>query len=67
MTFENRRLTNGGSHHTVLSRALDTEVFADFAEILGIELVVIDAETSMRRFANELNWGQAYYQLFGGL
>ena len=51
----------------MLSRALDTEVFADFAEILGIELVVIDAETSMRRFANELNWGQAYYQLFGGL
>ena len=36
-------LVAGGPHHTVLSDALDTEAFADLAEIAGIELVVIDA------------------------
>ena len=44
-------LVAGGPHHTVLCRALGTEAFADFAEIAGIELVVIDAETRMRDFA----------------
>jgi L-arabinose isomerase len=60
-------LVAGGPHHTVLSDQLDTEVFADFAEIAGIELVVIDAETRMRDFARELRWNQAYYRLAAGL
>jgi len=60
-------LLAGGPHHTVLSDQLDTEVIADFAEIAGIELVVIDAETRMRRFTHELRWNQAYYRLAGGI
>jgi L-arabinose isomerase len=60
-------LVAGGPHHTVLSDQLDTEVFADLAEIAGIELVVIDAETRMRDFARELRWNQAYYRLAAGL
>ncbi len=60
-------LTAGGPHHTVLSDQLDTEVLADFADIVGIELVVIDAETRMRDFARELRWSQAYYRLAGAL
>ena len=40
---------------------------ADFAEIAGIELVVIDAETRMRDFTRELRWNQAYYRLAQGL
>jgi L-arabinose isomerase len=60
-------LTAGGPHHTVLSLALGTEAFADFAEIAGIELLVIDDETRPRRFADELRWNQAYYRLAGGL
>ena len=35
-------LRAGGPHHTVLCRAIGTEAFADFAEIAGIELLVID-------------------------
>jgi L-arabinose isomerase len=60
-------LVAGGPHHTVLSGQLDTEIVADFAEIAGIELVVIDAETRMRDFTRELRWNQAYYRLAEGL
>jgi L-arabinose isomerase len=60
-------LVAGGPHHTVLSGQLGTEILTDFAEIAGIELVVIDAETRMRDFTRELRWNQAYYRLAGGL
>ena len=60
-------LVAGGPHHTVLSSQIDTEIVADFAEIAGIELVVIDAETRMRDFTRELRWSRAYYRLAGGL
>ena len=60
-------LRAGGPHHTVLCRAIGTEVFEDLAEIAGIELVVIDGRTRIRDIANELRWNQAYYRLAGGL
>jgi L-arabinose isomerase len=59
-------LRAGGPHHTVLSPALDTEAFEDLAEIVGIELVVIDERTRTRDVANELRWNSAYYRLSGG-
>ena len=60
-------LRAGGPHHTVLCRAIGTEVFEDLAEIAGIELVVIDKRTRIRDIANELRWNQAYYRLAAGL
>ncbi|HEY1776947.1 MAG TPA: L-arabinose isomerase [Solirubrobacteraceae bacterium] len=60
-------LCAGGAHHTVYTAALDIEVIADFAEIAGIELLVIDERTRMRDFANELRWNQAYHRLARGL
>jgi L-arabinose isomerase len=60
-------LVAGGPHHTVLSDQIGTEVLTDFAEIAGIELVLIDAETRMRDFTRELRWNQAYYRLAQGL
>ncbi len=59
-------LTAGGPHHTVLSSAVGTEELHDLAEILGTELLVIDADTSTRRFSQELRWNQAYYRLAQG-
>ena len=56
-------LAAGGPHHTVLSSALDVEVITDFAEIAGVELLVIDADTTMRQFRNELRWNDAAYRL----
>ncbi len=34
--------------------------------MLGVELLVIDAETTTRRFTKELRWNQAYYRLAQG-
>jgi L-arabinose isomerase len=60
-------LMAGGSHHTVLSKAVGTEVIADFAEIAGIELLVIGAETTIPAFRKELRWNAAYHHLASGL
>ncbi|WP_214109553.1 L-arabinose isomerase [Acrocarpospora catenulata] len=60
-------LMAGGSHHTVLTSAVGTEELTDLAEMLGVELVVIDAATTSRQFARELRWNQAYHRLAGGL
>jgi L-arabinose isomerase len=56
----------GGPHHTVLSTAVDTEQLVDFANLLGIELLIIDGSTNRRDFANQIRWNQAYYRLAQG-
>jgi L-arabinose isomerase len=60
-------LTAGGPHHTVLSSAVGAEELTDFAEMSRTELVLIDADTTRRRLADELRWNQAYYRLAQGL
>ena len=52
--------------HTVFSTALGTEEFRDFAQILGIELASIDAQTNAASFQDHLRWNQAYYRLAQG-
>jgi len=54
-------LVAGGPHHTVLCYAIGRDAFGDFAEIAGIELLVIDADTRMADFAKEVRWNQAYF------
>jgi L-arabinose isomerase len=44
----------GGAHHTGFSQALTTEHMEDFAEIAGIELIVIDGETRLRELRRQL-------------
>jgi L-arabinose isomerase len=58
-------LTAGGPHHTVYCQAIGTAAFADLAAIAGIELVVIDQATELRRFHQELRWNDAYHTLSG--
>jgi L-arabinose isomerase len=60
-------LTAGAAHHTVMSTALDIETFQDFAEIARAELLVIDADTTLRDFTKEVRWNQAYHRLAQGL
>jgi L-arabinose isomerase len=60
-------LTAGGPHHTCFTQAVDGAVFDCFAEIAGVELVTIDADTSVRTLRRELRWNQAYYHLAGAL
>ena len=57
----------GGAHHTGFSQAVTTEMLEDFATIAGIEMVLIDKETRLRSFRQELNWNEAYYSLRAGL
>ncbi len=57
----------GGAHHTGFSQAVTTEMLEDFAAMTGIELAVIDAETKLRHFQQELNWNEIYYGLRSGL
>jgi L-arabinose isomerase len=54
---------SGGAHHTGFSQAVTTEMLEDFAAIAGIELVVIDADTRLRRFKQELYWNETAYGL----
>ena len=37
----------GGPHHTVFSQAVTTECIEDFAEMIGVECLVIDRETRL--------------------
>lgn len=54
----------GGAHHTVYSQALTTEYMEDFADIAGIELLVIDDKTTVRDFKDRINANEAYYNMF---
>jgi L-arabinose isomerase len=57
----------GGAHHTGFSYAVTTEHMEDFAEIAGLELVVIDAKTELRSFKQQLRTNEIYYHLAPGL
>ncbi|GGH19399.1 L-arabinose isomerase [Sphingobacterium alkalisoli] len=52
----------GGAHHTVFSQNLTMEYFEDFSRMADIELVKIDANTSLTNFENELKWSEVYYK-----
>jgi L-arabinose isomerase len=57
----------GGAHHTGYSYSVTTEHLEDFAEIAGIELAIIDADTKLREFKAELRQNDLYYALAQGL
>ncbi len=54
-------------HFLTGTAAVGTEELHDLAEMLGVELLVIDAETTIRQFTRELRWNQAYHHLARGL
>ncbi|MFV0564699.1 MAG: L-arabinose isomerase [Flavobacteriaceae bacterium] len=54
----------GGAHHTVYSQAITTEYMEDFADMAGIELLVIDEATKIRSFKDTMNANEAYFNMF---
>ena len=60
-------LEAGAAHHTVMTTAVGVEVFRDFAEMAGVELLVIDEDTTVRGFRQELRANQVYHRLAQGL
>jgi len=57
----------GGAHHTGYSYTVKTEHIEDFAEIAGVELVVIDGKTELRSLKSELRQNDLYYTIAQGL
>ncbi len=57
----------GGAHHTAFSQAVTTEMIEDFATLAGIELAIIDAQTTTREFQQTLRTNEVYYALRCGL
>jgi len=57
----------GGAHHTGFSYSVTSEHLRDFAEIAGIEFLLIDENTSVDEFKEKLRWNDLYYHLNKGL
>ncbi len=57
----------GGAHHTGFSQSVTTKHLEDFAEIAGMEFLVIDNDTNLEKLKNELRWNDMYYLLAQGL
>jgi len=60
-------ILSGGAHHTSFSMALNKEYLEDFAEMLGLEFLLIDENTNISSFKKELRWNDLYYHLSKGL
>ena len=52
----------GGAHHTCYSQNLSSEHLEDFAEMAGIEYLLIGKETHLYQFKNELRWNETFYK-----
>ena len=60
-------LTAGGPHHTVLTQAVGAEELNDLAEMTGTELLLIDADTTVRGFTREVRQNLAFYHVARGV
>jgi L-arabinose isomerase len=52
----------GGAHHTAFSYDLSIDQMVDWAAAMGIECVVIDQDTTIRNFKNELRWNEVAFR-----
>ncbi|SFG19552.1 L-arabinose isomerase [Lachnospiraceae bacterium C7] len=52
----------GGAHHTAFTYDLSTEQMVDWANMMGIESVVIDKDTNIRDFKKDLLLGNIVYR-----
>jgi len=60
-------ILGGGAHHTGFSQVVSSEHMRDFAEMAGIEFLLIDENTRIEEFKKELRWNDLYYHLANGL
>jgi len=54
-------LMAGGAHHTCFSQNLQIDHLRDFARIAGMECLVIDRQTSLTQFEQDLRLSELYY------
>jgi L-arabinose isomerase len=55
-------ITAGGAHHTVLSYDVSEDILRDFAKNIGIELVIIDSNTTPAALEKELMLGDIIWR-----
>jgi L-arabinose isomerase len=53
----------GGAHHTGFSYSVTAEHLQDFAEMAGMEFLLIDENTRVDQFKDKLRWNDLYYHL----
>ena len=53
----------GGTHHSCFSYDLSDEYWRDYAEIAGIECLIINNDTKEEDFLKELRFNEVYYML----
>ena len=52
----------GGAHHTAFSYDLSAQQMQDWADLMGIECAIIDENTTIRNFKNELRVNDVVYR-----
>ena len=52
----------GGAHHTAYSQNISSEGLQDFAEMAGIEFMLIDKNTTINNLKKELRFNDVAYQ-----
>ena len=57
----------GGAHHTSFSYSVSADHLRSFAEMAGVEFLLIDESTQVEEFKDKLRWNDLYYQLNKGL
>ncbi|WP_028548822.1 L-arabinose isomerase [Paenibacillus sp. UNC451MF] len=53
----------GGAHHTVFSYVVSAEQLADWSEMVGIECVLINQNSTIPALRNELRWNDLYWRM----
>jgi L-arabinose isomerase len=57
----------GGAHHTGFSQALTSMHLSDFADMAGMEFLLVDDDTKVSEFKKELKWNEVYYHFMRGV
>ena len=52
----------GGAHHTAYSQNLTAEHMQDFADMAGLEFILIGKDTKLDQLRNELRWNDAAFK-----
>ncbi len=54
-------ILSGGGHHNAFTTQLDSETLEFYSEMIKIELLNIDENTTLSNFRNQDRWNRAYY------
>jgi L-arabinose isomerase len=60
-------ILSGAAHHAAFSQAITSAHLEDFAEMAGVEFLLIDENTDLSAFKKELRWNEVYYHLAKGV